>query len=262
MGGETVAQRKHNRRRRRVRGSFGPLLRLLSVFLTAVVIVVALTLFFKIRQVTVEGNVRYTAEEIIAVCGVSEGDNLILLDKYQIAQKLYTELPYITGVRINRDFPDGLKVEVTETRAVLALENGDACWLLNEEGKILEAVAPSRAEEFLVLRGMTPWNITVGRKLELAPEEPITAQRLLELIAELQKRGMLDRTECINAQDDEILHIAYDGRFDVELFYDADFAFKLDCLKAAVNELEPNETGIIRMTMDDENEVRLIPDRR
>lgn len=257
-----MAQRKHNRRRRRGRGSFGPLLRFLSLILTAVVIVVALTLFFKVRQVTVIGNSRYTVEEILAVCAVSEGDNLVLLDKYQIAQRLYTELPYITGVRINRDFPDGLKVEVTETRASLALESGGVCWLLNEDGKVLEAVESAHAQGYLLLRGMTARDIAVGQPLELAQDGPITAQRLLELIAALRERGMLEKTGSIDAGNAEILHIAYDGRFDVELFYDADFAFKMDCLNAVVGELEPNETGIIRMTMDDENEVRLIPYRR
>ena len=65
--------KKRKNRRRRVRGSFGPLLRLLSVVLTAVVIVAALTLFFKVETVSVSGNSRYTAQEIIDVCGRGRG---------------------------------------------------------------------------------------------------------------------------------------------------------------------------------------------
>ena len=87
--------RKHRRRRRR-RGSLGPLLRVLSVLLMAIAIVAALTLFFKVNQVSVSGNERYSAQEIIEVSGVEQGDNLILMDKYRIAEKLYTKLPYIT----------------------------------------------------------------------------------------------------------------------------------------------------------------------
>ena len=103
-----MAHRRRNRRRRR--GSLGPLLRVLSVLLTAVAVVAALTLFFKVDQVVVSGNSRYSAEEIIEVSGVEQGDNLILMDKYHIAEKLYTELPYITEVRINRKLPDVLMV--------------------------------------------------------------------------------------------------------------------------------------------------------
>ncbi len=256
---ESVMAKKRKSRRRRARGRFGPLLRFLSVLLTAVVIVVALTLFFKVEHISVSGNSRYTSEKIIAVCGVEQGDNLVLLDKYAIARRLYTELPYITDVRINRAFPDGLNVQVTETYAALAIESGGAWWLVSEGGKIVDVTDAQGAQEYIILRGMSALEPKIGTQLTLAAEDAMSAQRLGELIAALSEREMLALTESIDASDREILVIQYDGRFDVELYYDADFDFKLDCLRAAVNELEPNETGIIRMTMKDENEVRLIP---
>lgn len=251
--------RKRNNRRRRARGRFGPLLRLLSVLLTAIVIVAALTLFFKVENISVSGNGRYTAEEIIAVCGVEQGDNLVLLDKYAIAQRLYTQLPYITHVRINRAFPDGLTVEVTETHAALAIESGGAWWLVSRDGKIVDTTDAEGAQGYLLLRSMTAQGAEIGAQLALAPENAMSTDRLMEFVAALSERGMLDRTQSIDIADREILVVRYDSRFDVELYYDADFAYKLDCLRAAVNELEPNETGIIRMTMKDENEVRFIP---
>ena len=251
--------KKRKNRRRRTRGRFAPLLRMLSVLLTAVVIVAALTLFFKVETVLVNGNNRYTTEEIIAVCGVKQGDNLVLLDKYAIAQRLYTQLPYITNVRINRAFPDGLNVVVTETHAALAIESGGAWWLVSRDGKIVDATDTAGAQGYILLRGMDAQDAQVGAQLILTAESHMTAQRLKELVAKLDEREMLEKTQSIDASDREILVIQYDGRFDVEMHYDADLDFKLDCLRAAVNELEPNETGIIRMTMKDENEVRLIP---
>ena len=133
--------RRHNRRRRR-RGSLGPLMRVLSVLLTAVAIVAALTLFFKVDQVVVSGNDRYSEQEIIEVSGVEQGDNLILMDKYRIAEKLYTQLPYITEVRINRKLPDVLMVEVVETKAVAVIKGGSSNWLMDSGGKLLEVIRP------------------------------------------------------------------------------------------------------------------------
>ena len=253
---------KRNNRRRRARGRFGPLLRLLSVLLTAIVIVAALTLFFKVENISVSGNSRYTVEEIIAVSGVQQGDNLILMDKYALAQRLYTQLPYITNVRINRAFPDGLIVEITETHATLAIESGGAWWLVSEDGKIVDTTDTEGAKGYLLLRGMSAQEVEIGAQLTLAPDETMSAQRLKELVAALKEREMLGKTQSIDATDSAILILKYDGRFDVELYYDADFDFKLDCLRAAVAELEPNETGVIRMTMKDENEVRFIPNRQ
>ncbi len=254
-----MAHRRRNRRRRR--GSLGPLLRVLSVLLTAVAVVAALTLFFKVDQVVVSGNSRYSAEEIIEVSGVEQGDNLILMDKYHIAEKLYTELPYITEVRINRKLPDVLMVEVVETQAVAAIKGGSSTWLMDSSGKLLEVVSASMAEKYITLEGLTAESPAISGKLKLGEESPISAQRLLELMQALNQWGMLEKTTSLNASDPDYMVLSYDGRFQVEMFYDADFDFKLNCLQAAVAQLEPNETGTIRMTMKDDNEVRFIPDK-
>ena len=254
-----MAHRRRNRRRRR--GSLGPLLRVLSVLLTAVAVVAALTLFFKVDQVVVSGNSRYSAEEIIEVSGVEQGDNLILMDKYHIAEKLYTELPYITEVRINRKLPDVLMVEVVETQAVAAIKGGSSTWLMDSGGKLLEVVSASMAKKYITLEGLTAESPAISGKLKLGEESPISAQRLLELMQALKQWGMLEKTTSLDASDPDYMVLSYDGRFQVEMFYDADFDFKLICLQAAVAQLEPNETGTIRMTMKDDNEVRFIPDK-
>lgn len=250
--------RRHNRRRRR-RGSLGPLMRVLSVLLIAVAIVAALTLFFKVGQVVVSGNDRYSEQEIIEVSGVEQGDNLILMDKYRIAEKLYTQLPYITEVRINRKLPDVLMVEVVETKAVAVIKGGSSNWLMDSGGKLLEVIGSAAIKNYLSIEGITAQDPAISKTLELGEDGPISTERLLELMDELEKRGMLEKTSVLDASDPEFLTLTYDGRFQVEMFYDADFAFKLNCLQAAVAQLEPNEEGTIRMTLKDDNEVRFIP---
>ena len=250
--------RRHNRRRRR-RGSLGPLLRVLSVLLTAAAIVAALTLFFKVDQVVVSGNERYSDQEIVEVSGVEQGDNLILMDKYRIAEQLYTQLPYITEVRINRKLPDMLLVEVVETKAVAVIKGGSSNWLLDSEGKLLEVIGSAAIKNYLSIEGTTAQDPAISGTLQLAQESPLSAERLLELLGELERRGMLEKTSSLDVSDPEHLTLSYDGRFQVEMFYDADFAYKLNCLQETVARLEPNETGIIRMTLKDDNEVRFIP---
>lgn len=252
--------RKHNSYRRRRRGSLGPFLRVLSVLLSAVAIVAALTLFFKVDQVLVTGNTRYTQEEIISVSQVQQGDNLILLDKYHIAQRIYTELPYITDVRIDRKLPDVLLVEVTETEAVASIQSGGTWMLLSNEGKILEATNSTVAKATFPIRGTEAQDAAVSKPLTLPEDCPMTVERLRELMRALETRGMLERCDGLDVSNLNHLVLQYDGRFRVYIGYDADLDFKLNCLLAAVGELEPNETGIIRMTMRDDNEVRFIPD--
>lgn len=251
--------RRRSTRRRRRRGSIGPFLRVLSVLLMAVAIVAALTLFFKVDQIVVSGNSRYTEAEILAATGVERGDNLILLDKYGIAKRLYTDLPYITNVRINPKLPDVLMVEVTEARAVAALEEGESWWLISSGGKLLEAVEAGDAQDYLLVRDVGLQDPKTGGEISLGEESRLSTQRLLELLGALEERDMLNRADSVSAGDADHLTLEYDGRFQVEMHYDADFAYKLNCLAAAIAELEPNESGIIRMTMKDDNEVRFIP---
>lgn len=252
---------KKRKKRRRRRGSLGRLLRPLSILLTAVAVVAALTMFFKVGTVEVVGNSRYQASEVIAATGVELGDNLVLLDKYRIARRVYTELPYISEARINRKFPSTLLVEVTETKALASIQGAGGYWLINAGEKLLEAVDGIGAQDYLQIKGVEAVNPAVSRRLELPEDSPITAERLSQLLAVLESRGMLARADGVDFSDWSALVLDYDGRFRVEIAYDADFDFKLHGLLGAVEKLEPNERGTIRMNMEDDYEARFIPDR-
>ena len=247
------------RKRRRRRNILVRLLRPLAVILAAVAVVAALTLFFKVGDIEVTGNARYTAEEIAAATGVEPGDNLILLDRYGIQQRLFVDLPYIKEARINPKLPATLMIEVAETKALASLPGAGAYWLISRDGKILEAVDQERAQEYLDISGLEIDTPATGQQMRLVEDSHISLARLQELLSLLEERQMLSRTDSLDMTDPDKLAIGYDGRFRVEMYYSADFAFKLHCLEEAVGRLQPNETGIIRMTMKDENEVRFIP---
>ena len=253
-------KRNPNRRRRR-RGGLGRLLRPLSLLLTAVAVVAALTLFFKVEEITVTGAGRYQAEEIIAASGVEIGDNLILLNRYRVSQRIYTSLPYITDVSPKPQFPDTLVIEVTETRPVAAIGGDGAWWLVNSSGKVLDMVDGSAAADYLTVTGVQAENPSVSGHLALPEESPMTAQRLCELLTAMEERSMFSRADSVDLSDPKTLVLNYDGRFRVEMYYDANLPFKLDGLLGVTERLEPNETGTIRMNMSDDNQVNYIPKR-
>lgn len=247
------------RKRRRRRGGLARLLRPLSVILAAVAVVIALTLFFKVGSIEVTGNSRYSAEEIAAATGVELGDNLILLDRFGIQQKLFVDLPYIKEARINPNLPSTLSVEVVETTAVASLPGAGAYWLISEDGKLLEAVSETQAQDYLDITGLEADAPAAGQEVRLMEDSHITLPRLQELLSALEDRQLLARADSLDMSSDETLVINYDGRFRVEMYYSADFDYKLHCLEETVALLQPNETGIIRMTMKDERDVRFIP---
>ena len=111
--------RPRQRRRRRSRGGgrFLSLYLVLAVVVTAVVIGAGCIVFFKVNQFEVEGNQRYSTEEIAKASGVSKGDNLFLVNKTETARKLLDELAYVRSVNIKRKLPDTLVITVAETNA-------------------------------------------------------------------------------------------------------------------------------------------------
>ena len=136
-----MARRRHSKRRRR-RGGFGFLYKLLSVLLICSAIIVAMTLFFRVGDIVVTGQKRYTAEEIQAASGVELGSNMYLLNKYDVVRAITGELPYIEDIRVNRKLPDTLLIEVRESGRPFALVQDGSAWLISANGKIVEQGIP------------------------------------------------------------------------------------------------------------------------
>ena len=87
---------RSNRRRRRRRGRFSGLYKLLSALLILGALVAGCLVFFRVDEVLISGNQRYTAEEIILASGVEQGENLFALNKNEIAGKILRGLPSVS----------------------------------------------------------------------------------------------------------------------------------------------------------------------
>ena len=60
-----------SRTRRRSRGRFGPLFKLLCLLAVGVALTVGATVFFRVESVVISGNQRYTQEEILAASAIA-----------------------------------------------------------------------------------------------------------------------------------------------------------------------------------------------
>ena len=65
------------------------------VVIASVGVVLSLTAFFGIENITVSGNARYTEEEILNQCLIGTGENLFLADVKSASDMLELNLPYI-----------------------------------------------------------------------------------------------------------------------------------------------------------------------
>ena len=252
-----MASRRSNKRKRRDRGRFGSLYKLLSLIIILVVVAAGSAVFFRVEEITVEGEGRYTADEIIAASGVEQGDDLFLIDRAGTAQKIYTALPYVESVSIHRSLPDGLVIRVTERLPAALVQGGEGWWIIDKMGMVLEQ-APSGAREGLAtVRGIAALLPAVGSHLSVEEDEALRLESLLSLLQALEERGMTGQATEIDLSSPAEVLMAYAGRFTVRIPMSADFPRKLRALEGVIAALQPNETGTIDLTREDE--VRVIP---
>lgn len=240
---------RYNRRRRR--GGFSFLYKLLTFVVICTAIAVALTLFFKVEDITVTGNNRYTQQQIIDASGIETEDNMFLMNKYAVSDQITSTLPYIETVQIRRALPDGLIIAVTECSAPAAVQHGGKAWLLSTQCRIVDSKPSAAAAGYAQVLGLTLTEAAVGSELTVAEESAASAALLRQLLPYLAQKGMLGDVQTIDLSDESLLVLRYLDRFDVTLRRDADLNYKLSYLLAVVERLEVNEKGRIDMTQED-----------
>ena len=229
---------------------YGISLRPLSVFANEVYRDTDVTRFSV--KLTGEEAERYTEKDVIEASGIQLGDNLFLLNKYEAARSIAEQLPYIDieDIRIRRELPDTLLIDVAECGTPLAVIQDGSAWLLSPKGKIVEQLPASQAGDYAVIDGCELLAPSVGTDIALSTEFANQQTSLLALLAALDAAGLTDRVDAIHLDDLSRLTMDYAGRFSVEMEYNADYDRMLQILEAGISKLESNQTGSIRLDLN------------
>lgn len=259
-----MAARRNRKGRRRNRGRFGFLYKLLSTLIIFAAILMGCVVFFRVNTMVVEGNSRYPSEEIIAASGVQQGDNLFTLNKSKMVSQILTRLPYVDDLSIERKLPDTLIFYVTESVPVAWIESDGTYWLLDHRCKILEAGDSSLTEGLPEVLGLTPVDATVGNRLTVSPEEQNKLDRLREFFAAIAGRQMTGSlTSFIDLSSENEIRFGYGDNLTVIFPLNGDFDQETYELKRALESMD--ERGIPRTGTLDQNyegrETHLLPER-
>lgn len=249
-----------SRTRRRNRGRFGPLFKLLCVVAAIAALTVGATVFFRVERVTVTGCRRYTQEEIIAASGIELGDNLYSLNKVRIDRSIRTTLPYVGELTINRALPSTILITVTEWEAVAQvavpdpervsalqgallesdpeaepLQTAEEPWLISVKGKLLEPAPADSA--VLTVTGLTALAPQAGGMLAVPEEEQTRLEALTALLEALEGGGVLEEVSAVRLESTQLV-ARYAGRFDVKLKLNADFPYDVRLMQAIRTQME------------------------
>ena len=259
-----MAARKTRNRHRRRRGRFSFLYKLLSFLVILAAILIGCVAFFRVNQITVEGNSRYSAQEIIDASGVELGENLLLISKPQTAGSIQKQLPYVQNVFVIRRPPDGLVLRITESAAAAVIQTEDAWWLMDARGKLLDWGGESAKGSLPVVSGLHPVEPGLGSWLTVAPEENMKLDSLVALLTALADRGMVGNvTGFVDLNAANTIYFGFGDNLTVAVPMTGDFdrrVFSLQRVLVTFQQRGESVTGTLDLTYGDE-QARLLTER-
>ncbi|MCI9403215.1 MAG: FtsQ-type POTRA domain-containing protein [Oscillospiraceae bacterium] len=271
-----MAARKNRNRQRRRRGRFGFLYKLLSFLIIFAAILVGCVAFFRVNEVVVTGNERYSAEEIIAASGVGLGDNLFLVNKPQTTASIMRHLPYVERVTPVRRLPDTIEFHITESQAVAAIrievtvevegvaQTETDWWLINASGKLLERGSEELAVDLPEILGLHPSAPTLGSRLTVELEEHNKLEGLKGLLTALKGRGMQHGVmDFIDLNASNVIYFDYGEDLTVAVPMSGDFDRRAAELQGVLDTFGAQGEQV-RGTLDltyGGKDARLLPDR-
>ena len=253
------------RRRRMLRrlATFGLLLCVIGIGMYLTV-----TMLFRISAIqvqTADGTqvteiAGYSADSILQTLGVQVEENIFSFDPGAKAAELERQYPLLESIRVVRDYPNTVVVQVTEATPTYAVQ-ADSSWLtLSDKFKILSA-DPAQPDGLCTLYGGEATTAAPGEQLSFAaPEADSTASTsaasdssasgvvdeadakmsaLATLQAKLDEYGMRSDVTRIEFADTEQIAFLYQDRISVLLGTLNDLDYKLDRARYMLN----NEDG-------------------
>ena len=223
----------------------------MTFFLAVVSVILVMSLFFEIGKIDVVGNSLYTDKQILDASGIQLGDNLFFINRIGAGSRVVVKLPYVDAVQITRGLPNRITIVVHESNAVGYVRLGDELWSVSGMGKYLGTVSKADAQYMAEIVGISTADASVGEKLIAEGENAEKAEYLLEILEQIQARGLAAKITGIDITDVSNPVLEYDLRFTVRFGERDNTEYKFGKLVAAVDELGANDAGTLDLSFDD-----------
>ena len=258
------------------------LMHLASVAAIVLAVVLGMSIFFKVENVTVSGCNKYTAWEVSEASGIEMGSNLMTISRAQISGNILSNLPYADTVRVGIILPDTVNIVITELDSVFAVEDASGnWWLMNDQGKIVEQTNSITAKDFTRVLGVRVDVPEVGQQakahevgiatipvtdsgeetgeteettetttlpantptLSVGTTEAERLQTALTVLQQLGKSSICGQIDSVDVSKLQTIELWYDERFQINLGDITQLEYKINALKATIDQMELYESG-------------------
>lgn len=238
---------------------------------TLVAVVLSITfvfsIFFKVKNVTVSGMVKYDAWTVREASGIKDGEGLLGIGTAKAAGKIRTLLPYVKEVQIGIKLPDTVKIEIVESNVAYSISASDGTWwLISAEGKVLEQTTENDAGKVTKIEGLQ-LAAPVGEKAQAYDQvgqnafgDTIPAsvsgrerlETLKQILQELETNGVMGTVTTVDVTQPTDLRLWFGEKYRVDLGDGSRIPYKIECMQAVFEQEEFLEAGIIDVSFTDE----------
>lgn len=216
---------------------------LLAAFCLAIVFVMCYTVFFKLDKIQVSGCSVYSEQQIIDEIGAEKGESLFQINISNAEKTLRGKLPYIRSVKITRQFPTTLKVEIEEEEVLGAVYTLEGFNLLSTTGKVLETgelVLPDSTPRVVGLPSGLSYSVGSYLRKEAGSDELLDQLQVLQVVCEqLKANGFTDIT-YYDVSDMLNIEVMIEDRLLLKLGSQNDMDYKLSFIRQV---LDAKESG-------------------
>ncbi len=221
-----------------------------SFIVLIMAVVLSLTVFFQISEITVSGKSPYTDEQIIAASGISLGENVILCKADEVDGNLAKSLPYIGSASVKRSLSGKVTITVKATAPMWSVINGEQSIIINSAGKVLELGTPEKALEATIIQGVAVTQAVPGETVVFSDEVPFDFVR--EIGNAVTSAG-LKKLTTLNLTDTDYIQALYDGRLTIIIGTTDNLAKKLALTAKVIereNQIDPEQYGTVDLTVE------------
>ncbi len=206
-------------------------------------VILSLTVFFPIENISISGSKVYNAEQILKKSGIEIGDNLFTVSASSVQSRLKSKLPYIESIAFERELPGTLKIKVKDSSEYACYLVKDKYYTVSKDNWVLSE-SESPPENIFVITGSKAL-CNVGSAVKFSDEE--TKVLMEELISALGQEKV--EINAVDISDKVALKIEVDGRFSVNLGTSNNIPEKIKHLNSMIKEISPEKRGKINLSM-------------
>lgn len=182
--------------------------------------------FLAVKEIVVEGDTRYSDEEIIKASKLYVGQSLLSVNKVTAHDNLTAAFPYLETVEVGNASFYTLRIRVTEVPVMAVAQCEDEWIILGENNRALERVAEEDIPEGLVrIKGATTVGNVIGK--DLLDDRSL---RICRTLISAAKRYGLDNMTTVDVSAKTRIFLMLDERMQVVLGNETNLATQVEVL--------------------------------